>query len=414
MATRSRSPSLDVVVGAAPLATGQCGHMKAAPLCASLLWLAACSGEATSVTSPMGAAFEPDLVVSADHIAVAWYDSRSIPSQIYFRLYNHSLTPLGNEHRISDASLPAFEASTAFISNALAVAWYEVARNGAAQVHVGVWEFDGTVRWRKTLSEAGQRARIPVLREHENQLFIAWIEDAALEPAAPPQLSTLHFAWLDSAGAVQSTSSIPNAAGATTWNLNATPWDAETMAVSYHAQRDTEASELHLALVSSQEARVVRLSADDGVASLYPDLAPNGDTLALTWFDEVDQQSEVKLSLFPRGLLASDAPLALDEHARAVTSTPGESIGAYLTWANDTLGLAWNDNSAGQHELYFQHFDLQGEPLGDAQRLTRTRTASLIPAIESIEDDFVLSWSEVQLNGHESRHAAVILRLLTP
>jgi hypothetical protein len=388
--------------------------MRILLLWSSLSWLAACSGEAIEVSPIGGAAFEPDLVVGDEHIAVAWYDARTPPAQIHVRFYDKQLQPLTEERRLSSTTLPAYEASATFIGDKLAVAWYEVARNGEARVHLGSWDAQGQELWHKTLTDTGLRSRIPVLRTHDERLFIAWIEDSQPNPISLADPSRLHYAWFDDDGEVLYEGVMDAAASANTWNLNALVLDDTTMALSYHAQRDTQAIELHLALVSPNQHKVLRLSADDGNDSRYPDLALDGDTLALTWFDAVETQSDIRLKLFSRTLLDTESALALDRDALKVTNTPGESIGAYLSWSNGVLGLAWNDDSEGQHELYFQSFDRSGTPRSAIRRLTRTSTASLIPAIEAFEGDFLLSWSEVVLNGHDSPQATVMLQRVSP
>ena len=102
----------------------------------------------------------------------------------------------------------------------------------------------------------------------------------------------------------------------------------------------------------------------------------------------------------------------LNERALAralrVTESPGESIGAYVAWNGDRVGLAWSDDSAGQHEVHFKTFDAAGNVLTGTRRLTHTATASLIPAIQSRADGFMLAWNEVAadpsgIHGPETR-----------
>lgn len=391
--------------------------MRTAPLWSCLLLLAACSGDPQIMVSPgWGGAFEPDLMVADDRVAVVWHDNRNNVDQLYARFYDTALQPNGPEFRLTEATQPSYEASAAFLGPNLAVAWYELAHDGESRVHLGLWDLQGKMLWRKTLTPPGLRSRIPVLRAQGQGLFIAWVEDAALKPAVPPLPSTLRYARLDAAGNYLSQPAALAPASATTWNLNATALDADTMAVVYHASHASRAPELYLSLVTPHDNTTQRLSADDGVPSLYPDLAPHGATLALTWFDEANGNSDVKLRIFPRARLAEATEFELDAQALRVTDTPGESIGAYLDWSGDVLGLAWNDDSVGQQELYFQSFDTAGKQRAAVRRLTHTRTASLIPAIASVgvEGEFLLSWSEVVLNGHDTTQASVMLRRVTP
>ena len=96
-----------------------------------------------------------------------------------------------------------------------------------------------------------------------------------------------------------------------------------------------------------------------------------------------------------------------DRAGRRVTTSPGESIGAYVAFGSHDIGLGWSDNTLGQHEVYFQRFKVTGTPLGEPRRLTRTLAASLIPAIRSRGDRFGLLWNEyfARTPGHHDREA---------
>jgi hypothetical protein len=129
--------------------------------------------------------------------------------------------------------------------------------------------------------------------------------------------------------------------------------------------------------------------------SKYPDLAFNGDRAAIAWHDERDGNSEIYLIVAPTTGLRE----GIEQRARRITNTPGESIGAYVASNGTRFGLAWCDKTAGQHEIYFQAFDTSGNPLAEPHRLTHTRTNSLIPAIKPWSDTFALVWNEYAPKG---------------
>jgi hypothetical protein len=135
---------------------------------------------------------------------------------------------------------------------------------------------------------------------------------------------------------------------------------------------------------------VVRLTADDGAASKYPDIAVSSDRVAITWFDTKDGNEEVYLAIGAKQAVASGT---LPRPTR-ITATPGESIGAYLTWNGDRLGLAWCDDTPGNQELYFQSFDRDGRAEGEVVRVTSTPASSSIPAIKPWKSGFAIAWSE--------------------
>ena len=84
----------------------------------------------------------------------------------------------------------------------------------------------------------------------------------------------------------------------------------------------------------------------------------------------------------------------IDGRAQRVPDTRGESIGAYLAWNGTRIGLAWCDDTVGQHEIHFQAFDRRGRALTASRRVTDNSMSSLIPAIVRWRDGFALAWSE--------------------
>jgi hypothetical protein len=161
--------------------------------------------------------------------------------------------------------------------------------------------------------------------------------------------------------------------------------------VVFDAEASTRASEVYVARADASSAGAVRLTKDDGSPSKYPDLAIGaGGRAALSWQDDRDGNTEVYLLT---GRL-SDLTGEIEGRSHRVTTTPGESIGAYLKWNRDQLGLAWSDKVSGQHEIYFESFDASGVSRGAARRLTKSQTWSLVPAIQPHRDGFALAWTE--------------------
>jgi hypothetical protein len=124
----------------------------------------------------------------------------------------------------------------------------------------------------------------------------------------------------------------------------------------------------------------------------------------LTWYDSRDGNTEVYLFTGELGMTGD-----IDARARRVTMTRGESVGAYLTWNRDRIGLTWSDNTDGQYEVYFEPFDVAGTPLSAPRRLTSNSSSSLIPAIEPWADGFALAWNEFRpaAEGHHGGRSEV-------
>ncbi len=362
--------------------------------CLAPLTLTACGGapSVVPVSTAAGAAHEPSLAVFDDGMAVAWYDTREGRGDLYMRRLDAGGVPVGSELVLTRGPNDAYEAdahavrSPAF-GDGLALGWYEKTRNGRLLPRVGVWTRDGMRRWSKAVGPAGRNT---VVRVSGSVMFVAWVLDE------PDDGASVWGGWWTIDGEVREPPRRLADAGRTTWNLNAaidpasTPQDPRAWVV-FDAKAGTQAEELFAVDVRGEGSdRVTRLTADDGHASKYPDLAWNGDTAALTWFDERDGNQEVYLSVGPRARFADGT----DARATRVTTTNGHSIGAYLAWNGDRLGLAWCDDSAGQHEVYLQTFSKAGAPREPARRVSDTPAASLIPAIRAWQAGFVLAWNE--------------------
>jgi hypothetical protein len=376
--------------------------MIARTLCAAIaiLFLAAGQTDIPRQISESGkGAYEASLTVFGKQLAAAWYDTRDGHAEIYFRLLDAAGRPAGPERRLTNGTDFAYEPDIAALGDTLAVAWYE--RNPgttALRAKLALVSRDGRVLWLKTLSPAGHEGRNPVVRVVGGEVLCAWLQ----YPAG--QSPEVWAEWFDAKGQPLVPPQRVAPAGRTTWNLNAAVDSRGRAWLTFDATAGTRSDELFLALVGKTTSRVVRLTRDDGVASKYPDLSFSGDRAALTWFDEHDGNEEVYLQVAPVDAL-TESSVTFDGRARRVTQTPGESIGAYVTWNGRRIGLAWCDNSEGQHEIFVQQFDADGAALDTPERLTHNPTHSLIPAIRPWRDGFALVWNEF-MAGRGGPHSA--------
>lgn len=350
--------------------------------------LAGCSPRQVS-DSGFGA-YEVSLAAWSDGLAVAWYDMRDGNAEVYVRRLDAEGRAAGPELRLTATPAQSYEADIAPLDGAFAVAWYEKEHDGSLHAELGVWTRDGAPLWSLPVAAGGGASRNPIVRSYGDALFCAWIE------ADPDGREFVWGGWWDLDGKPRGAPVRLGAAGATTWNLNAaiTAWGDAW--VVFDAEAGTQAEELFLATLARGRATLAQLSADDGVRSKYPDVAFGDSRGAITWFDERDGNQEVYLALGAPDELRS----SIEARARRVTSTPGSSIGAYVAWNSDRVGLAWSDDTAGNYEIHFQPFDAAGAPLGAPVKLTDTATHSLIPAIERWRDGFALAWDEIVPGAH--------------
>ena len=359
-----------------------------------MLWTLLLGGCAVSrpitISGPGGGAYEASLARLGDGWAVAWHDTRDGHPEIYTRLLDITGQPTGPPRRLTDTSNFSYEPQLAAAGVAeLVVAWYAVSPSGASVTHLAVWDLarDAGPGWTRTLSNPARLGRNVIVRVENRSLFCAWIEKSR-----DGRDAAVWAQWfdLDRAGRPFAPAERLADAGQTTWNLNAAIDGAGRAWVVFDATAGTRTDEIFLVEADNATASPIRLTDDDGVASKYPDLAIGSDAAAVTWFDERDGNEEVYLAVAPFGALRD----RFEERARRVTTTAGASIGAYLAWNGNRLGLAWSDATDGEAEVYFQAFDSAGDRLDIAERLTNNPTASLIPSIQPSDDGFALAWNE--------------------
>jgi hypothetical protein len=383
-----------------------CSLIRGASLlfrCAALLGVfaaaAGCSGE-RSISPPEAKAHEVSLALFRDGFALAWHGGEGKHDGIYVRLADARGRARGPAMRITDAARSAYEPDLAAIDDNLIVAWYETDSGGELAAYAARIDAQGARRWQRRLSPAGVNGRNTLVRVARDRIWVAWLQGNAGED---PEV---YAAVVDAkSGAVLGSRPLAPASR-DTWNLNAATDDAGRLHIVYDARLGTRAKELQRVSYDGDDVQRTMLGADDGFDSQYPDLALQGADAALTWFDQRDGNSEVYLAAGP----LTDLDTLVTQNARRVTQTPGASIGAYLAWSGERLGVAWCDDTPGQDEIFLQSFDARAQPLGGPMRMTDNPTESLIPAIRPWREGFALAWTErtAALEADASGHAPTV------
>jgi len=347
------------------------------------LLMAACSDRPVQVSYSGNGAYEVGMAPLGDGFVVAWYDRRDGNGEIYIRLLDAKGRPAGPERRLTNSPDDSYEASIDRLGDGFVVGWYEESEQGQQTAKLGLWSRDGTSRWVHTFASG---TRNPVVRTAAAGIFCAWVQIEGDGHEA------VFANWWDEQGRPKAPPVRLGPASKTTWNMNAAIDDQGIPWVVFDTEVSTGASEVYVAKVDGL-ATAVRLTKDDGAPSKYPDLAiGDGGRIALSWQDERDGNVEVYLLTGVLGDLSGE----IDGRSRRVTNTPGETIGAYLAWNGNRIGLSWSDKTSGQHEVYFESFDATGMPREAARRLTGNTTWSLVPAIRPRGDGFALAWNEYQ------------------
>jgi hypothetical protein len=366
-------------------------------------WLLACAvltgcGRPAHLSPSGHYAYELSLASDSEHLVAAWHGGKS-GNAIWVRRTDAAGKPVGSPIQLTDGQRDAYEPDIQLVGEDLLLGWYEKeASTGALTARLGRFSQQGQPRWQLTLSAPEAKGRNVVVRVHADQALVAWIETPVDGESA---LWTARVG-IDGAYVQPPQHRVP--VSTETWNLNAAVDNTGALYVVYDAKIGSRAKEMHLLVVSAEGVAEHVLSSNDGHDSTYPDVSLSGEHAALTWFDSRDGNSEVYLFV---GDIA-DLQEPVDNHGRRITDTPGQSIGAYIAWNGDRLGLAWCDDSTGQSEVFSQEFDLKGSPLGAALRRTRNPTQSSIPSIRPWRDGFALAWNEYQQATDDGGHPGII------
>lgn len=345
------------------------------------------------VSDSNAGAFEVSIATDSEQLYLAWYDTRDGNAEVYFRKLD-AAGVLGGEVRLTETPAQSYEVSLAAIDDGVALAWYEKSIDGRLDAQLATWQGGVGAAWQRSLGHDSRATRNPAVALLGSQLFVAWLATDIGDA------TDVVGAWFSLEGTLLGEPIALGAAGPNTWNLNVAI-DAEGAAwVAWDTQSGNLTEEVFIARVQAEKATLAQVTADDGYRSKYPDIAIDGQRMALTWFDERDGNREVYFSVTDVRELSH-----IGSSARRVTHSPGASIGAYLSFGHRGVGLVWSDDSGGANDIYFQQFDRDGAPLDDARALFRSDKESLIPAIASWRDGFAVAWNEVEkLKG--GSHAA--------
>lgn len=360
--------------------------------------MALCAFAPPVVVSPPGMrAFEVSAAVSGQRSALAWHGGYGERDVIELQALDPAGQAVGAPVALTDGTRKAYEPDLILAGERAVVAWYEKDDGGKLTAFLGAFDNLGRPLWRQALGETGSQTRNAIVRLKGRVLHTAWIETA---PGATAEVRTARYR-LD--GRRIAPALTAGQAGADTWNLNAAVDGSGVFHIVWDARLGDRTHELRLTSVRGGRLSQARLSGDDGHASLYPDLAitPRKQA-ALTWFDDKDGNTEIYLAVMPLyGLVRGQVP-----EGRRITHTPAGSIGAYLAWNGNILGLVWCDSEEGQNELYAQMFDRTGRPLGSVRRLTQTAAESSIPSIRAAGKGFLIGWNEYQ-PGSDAGHGRI-------
>jgi len=370
-----------------------------------LLWLGAipalagCAlGGAPRQLSASGAgAFEVSLAASEGRIVAAWYDTRDGNPEIYMRDLDADA-----DRRLTMTAAESFVPDVAWLDADVIIAWLEKSAETGESALLGRWTATGSAIWQRRLGRDGANNRNPIVLTDGVQLFTAWIEFDETEHGR------VMGQWLDPGGNPLTIALPLGEASADTWNLNGIVVASSHVLLVFDSAVATRASELYLVEVDGTRVATRRLTADDGFESKYPDVAATPTGLLLSWQDARDGNTEVYVAADT----LENMTLPIDARATRITSSPGQSIGAYLATNGARAAIVWCDDSDGDFDVFLQPLSMRGAAAGRLQRLHRARSDALIPAIVAVRDGFGVAWNEIAADSAGLHTAATRSEIL--
>lgn len=368
--------------------------MKLAAALHTLFLLAACAAPAR-LDSSKGQAYELSLAYVGGRPAVAWYGGGTPHQALFMRYASNAGRPASGVLQLTDGARDAYEPSLQDIDGDALVAWYEQAVEPGARTKrqfalLARFDAQGRRRWQQQLSSDETNGRIPVVRVRDEVIHVAWIEQRDDGDAI------LRVASLDASGQWLQRPRDAARGDGNTWNLNAAVGADGSFHVLYDSGQGGMARELHWLHVHDGQIDERRVSTDDGKESVYPDIALDGARAAITWFDARHGHTEIYLRCVR--LDAAGAPpadLRLDDRAaRRVTHNPGDSVGAYVTWHDGNIELAWTEISGDRRRLMLQRFDGDCRPTAATRQIGGRQGAAGIASLASSTAGFALAWDE--------------------
>ena len=326
------------------------------------------------------------LVTWDDHGVLAWYGGAQQANVIHLQRLDTGLEVYGRPVALTDPTREAYEPSLARDVRHLLVAWYEKGPPSADfYVQVAMVDWSAQVKWHGVLSHAGRSGRNPVVRAAPDGAWVAWLESEDAERTA------VWVEHLSAAGQPLAQAQRAGVADRDTAHLNAAVDATGVFYVVFDARLESRARELQLLTVDGSNARQHTLTHDDAAASVFPDIAIEGDRVALCWVDARDGHAAVRTAVGTRALLDKE----LDAGAVALTRASNQVGGSYLAWNHGQLAVAWNETGAGAG-VFLQRVDGRGRPTGAPLRVAHTTAPAqaAVPSVAAWHKGFALVWNE--------------------
>jgi hypothetical protein len=342
--------------------------------------------DAELMSDPKARAFVGSLLTWEDHGVLAWYGGAQEQNVIHLQRLDPALGVYSRPIVLSDPTRAAYEPSLTTVGTDTVVAWYEKSPDsGEFYALIARLDWSGHVKWHGSLAREGHSARNPVVRAAPDGIWVAWLEGEEGDATG------VWIEHLSTDGQPLAPAQRAGVADRATAHLNAAVDTAGAFYVVFDAKLESRAPELRLVTADAQSVQQRTLTRDDGAASVFPDIAIDGERVALCWVDARAGHDAVLAAVVGR----ADLGAALDTAAVTLTHGTGEVGGSYLAWNKGRLGVAWNGTGASAG-VYLQRLDVHGRPAGAATQVARTAAPAraAVPVLAPWQKGFAIAWNE--------------------
>jgi hypothetical protein len=126
--------------------------------------------------------------------------------------------------------------------------------------------------------------------------------------------------------------------------------------------------------------------------SLVPSLVWTGTEYGVAWNDQRDaMMGSPDAEIYFARIDAAGNKIGDDLR---VTNVPGQSYRPALVWAGSSYGVTWNDDRAGNQEIFFQRIGSDGALAGDPVRITSAEGSSLFSDLAASDSGFGVVWND--------------------
>ncbi len=338
-----------------------------------------CNPQVVPVVTGATNASRPSLVASAVGYGIAWMDDRNGNTQIYFARLDAAGTKIGSDVRISSGAGPAAGAKLVWNGSEYAVVWLD-SRGGSPQVYFARIDAAG--------AKIGADLAVTTSLGNAGGVGLAW---SGSEYGVAFQDTALQFARVSSTGALTSGPSTVMS-NAVIWVGDSIEWTGASWGIGWVAT----GSMLSLTRLDATGALVgstlgIGTSMGDNVVLVW-----NGSGYGLVWVN-VNTMSFLRIDATGTAL---GAPVTLPGVTPRVPR---------LVWSGAGYGIVWGDVRGAAGEADFISLDATGTALAGYQRLSDMAALSGGPSVAWSGALYAGAWEDQRAGNYD-----VYFRLVCP